>query len=271
MPIKKPVLCCVEGGGVRQIENAAGVLLAMADKGIRPEYYMGSSAGAIISGLMASGMEPSTLVDLIKETPVSSLFKPRSLWHWIMSFLPGQCTSFFDPTGTYNLMKQYVNDRAKEYAKVAVTKMRSKTCACPVPQMCAATPATIMASMAIPCVFPPVLINGEKYEDGGVLNILPLPTWKDAGKYSHIYVILCNADESKTDDSVPGVLKSAIYALLDTMDRERVSFYESGWPEKKNVTVLKTSPYPSSLLDYSKDHGLITHAYEETLKQLDQA
>ena len=204
--IKKPILCCIEGGGVRQIENAAGAMTALYDYGIKPDYFWGSSAGAIISGLMASRMSPSTLVDLINKTPIEDLFVPQPLYRQLLSFIPGYTAAFFDATGTYNLMKQYMTADAREYARVAVTKMRSATNANPVPQMCEATPATVMASMAIPCVFPPVVINGAKYE--------------------------------------------------------------AGWKDRDNVTVFETSPYPSSLLDWSENHGLISHSYMCTVNKL---
>ena len=265
---KKPILCCIEGGGVRQIENVAGAMTALYDYGIKPDYFWGSSAGAIIAGLMASRMSPSTLVGLINKTPIEDLFVPQPLYRQLLSFIPGYTAAFFDATGTYNLMKQYMTADAREYARVAVTKMRSATNDNPVPQMCEATPATVMASMAIPCVFPPVVINGEKYEDGGVLNILPLPTWDEADEYEHIYIILCNADKEDSDKSVPGVIKRGITALLDTMNRERVSFYEAGWKDRDNVTVFETSPYPSSLLDWSENHGLISHSYMCTVNKL---
>ena len=265
---KKPVLCCIEGGGVRQIENAAGVLLAMYDHNIHPTYFWGSSAGAVIAGLMASHMSPAKLVSLIQKTPIEDLFIPQPLYRQLLNFIPGCTTALLDPTGTYNLLKQYMSVDARDSARVAVTKMRSKTNPKPLAQLCEATPATVMASMSIPCVFPPVIINGEKYEDGGVLNILPLPTWEEADEYEHIYIILCNDDATDKDPSIPGIVRKALTALLDTMNRERVAFYESGWPSRENVTVFKTSPFPSSLLDWSENHGLISHAYRETVRTI---
>lgn len=265
---KKPILCCIEGGGVRQIENSLGVLMAMYDQGIVPDYFMGSSAGAIMSALMASKLTPQTLWGIVQHTEIEDLFVPQPPYRQVLNFVPGYTAAFYDPSGTYALLKEYMTKDAEQYAKVAVTKMRSKENSKPLPQMCKATPATVMASFAIPCFFPPVVINGAKYEDGGVLNILPLPEWEDAEQYEHIYIILCNDDVSEADDSVPCLLKKGVTALLDTMNRERTFFNKSGWKKREFVTTFETPTYPSSLLDWSKDHGLVMHAYDYALNKI---
>ena len=54
-------------------------------------------------------------------------------------------------------------------------------------------PATdaILASAAMPAIFPPVEIDGEKYIDGGVVNNVPIQRAIDAGA-TRIVVLLCS-------------------------------------------------------------------------------
>ena len=67
--VKKPILTVINGGGCRQIECATGVLQALDAAGVRIDRYTGSSAGAAVAALHASGMTGAELETMIRETP----------------------------------------------------------------------------------------------------------------------------------------------------------------------------------------------------------
>lgn len=258
MDTKKQTLCVINGGGLRQIECATGCLKALQQLGVQPDCYWGSSAGAAIAGLMASGLSAAELETIIRKTRVSDLYQPYSKWRQLLGFIPGYTPALLNPDGMYRLLSAYITPQAMEKALVTVTRCRDGKS-----MRCGATAKTIMASAAIPCVFPPVEINGVRYEDGGVKNMIPTPKISEIDTYEHIYFILCNSDINNEESS--GMLAKAVEAFSRTMDREEVGFFEAGWAELPNVTVIKPTAYPSSLLEWSDCYGLINHAYEYTL------
>lgn len=258
MDKKKPILCVINGGGLRQIECATGCMKALQQLDIQPDYYWGSSAGAAIAGLMASGLPAAELDTIIRKTRVSDLYRPYSKWRQLLGFIPGYTPALLNPDGMYRLLSTYITPAAMEKALVTVTRCQDGKS-----MKCGATAKTIMASAAIPCVFPPVKIHGIRYEDGGVKNMIPTPKISEIDSYEHIYFILCNSDINGEEST--GMLGKALEAFSRTMDREEIGFFEAGWSELPNVTVIKPPAYPSSLLNWSENYGLINHAYEYTL------
>lgn len=248
----KKVLAIINGGGCRQIECAAGILQAMDSAGICIDHYLGCSAGSAVAALHASGLSGASIASLIRTTPVRSLFRP-CWFHQALSLIGVTVDHLFDPDGMYKMLNKYMTPEGGKKVRVAVTRRRDY-----LSMMCDATPVTVMASAAIPEVFPAVEIQGEIYVDGGVKNITPTPKISEINDWDHIYFLLCNAD-------VPGEkpktrIGRGIEALFRTMDRENCQLFEDGWHELSNVTVIQPPPFPGSLLDWSKDFRLIEHA-----------
>ena len=258
--MKKTVLAVIAGGGCRQIEAAAGVLQALDAAGVRIDRYTGSSAGAGVAALHASGMTGAEFETMIRKTPARELFRPCWI-HQALSLFGVPVDHIFDASGMYRILLDRMTDAARRDVRVAVTRLRDYAS-----MMCDATPATVMASAAIPQVFPAVEIQGEKFVDGGVKNMIPTPKISEIGDYEHIYILLCN-------DDVPGAapktrIGRGIEAFFRTMDRENCQLYEEGWHELQNVTVIQPPPFPSSLLDWSEDYKLIEHARKYAAQKL---
>lgn len=259
--MQKPILAVVEGGGCAQIECATGVFKAMEDFGIKIDKYTGSSAGACIAALHASGLSGRELENLIRSTPADQLFSPCILEQF-KSLLGIKVDHLMTAEGMYGILKKYVNEEARKNVRVAVTKLPDY-----IPMMCDATPITCMASAAIPVVFEPVKIGDDYFVDGGVKNMIPTPAIKDIGNYKHIYIILC-VDEREEKRNYNRI-ERAYRAALATMEREVTQIYEDAWDELPNVTVIHPTPYEANLLEWSKDFSLMEHAYNYTITLLD--
>ena len=250
--VKKTILTVLNGGGCRQIECATGVLQALDAAGVRIDRYTGSSAGAAVAALHASGMTGAELETMIRETPARELFRPCWI-HQALSLFGVPVDHLFDASGMYRILLDCMDSAVRDRVRVAVTRRRDYAS-----MMCDATPSTVMASAAIPEVFPSVEIRGEKYIDGGVKNMIPTPRISEIGGYEHIYILLCNDDVSGPAPRTR--IGRAIQAFYNTMDRETCQLYEDGWHLLPNVTVIQPPPFPSSLLDWSEDYKLIEHA-----------
>jgi NTE family protein len=126
--------------------------------------------------------------------------------------------------------------------------------------MLAATHETVLASAAIPEVFPPVTLGNYTYIDGGIINNIPTCSIPEINNYAHIYIILCNED-TKTKKHSWTKLGRALKAINETGNREAHQIKESDWNSLPNVTVIQPPPYRSHLLEWSAKYSLITHAY----------
>ena len=248
----KPVLAVIAGGGCRQIECATGILQAIDAAGIRIDRYIGCSAGSAVAALHASGIDGKKLEEMIRATPVRTLFRPCWM-HQVHSLFGMSVDHIFNADGMYRMLLDNMTDAARHTVRVAVTRLRDYASL-----MCDATPETVMASAAIPEVFRPVKIGNEHFVDGGVKNLIPTPMFSEIGEFEHIFILLCNDD---TPGDKPATrIGRGIEAFYQTMDRERCQLCESGWHQLPNVTMFQPPPFASSLLDWSENCGLIEHA-----------
>ena len=136
----------------------------MEELGIRPDIISGTSAGAVIAVLYADGYSPEEILDLFSglsfndlaeiTLPRSCLFKIDRFKHFLQKSL--RAVNIEDlsipvvVTATDLDHGKYVAWRSGEIAE------------------------RVTASCSIPIIFPPVLIDGTHYVDGGVLRNLPV-------------------------------------------------------------------------------------------------
>ena len=62
----------LSGGGVRALAHG-GMLKALEEHNLRPVVISGTSGGALVGALYASGKTPEEIVDFFKETPLFKL------------------------------------------------------------------------------------------------------------------------------------------------------------------------------------------------------
>ena len=62
----------LSGGGVRALAHA-GMLKALEEHNLRPMVISGTSGGALVGALYASGKTPEKIIDFFKETPLFKL------------------------------------------------------------------------------------------------------------------------------------------------------------------------------------------------------
>ncbi len=161
--MKAKIGITLSGGGARGIAHI-GVLAALEKYGIRPEIISGTSIGALIGVLYASGYEPEAILKLIKE---SKLYKMISL------SLPSR--GLLDLTKVEKLLRIHIPEddfsALKKQFHCAVTNLNTGKS-----EMISSGKLIdyVLASMSIPIVFAPRIINGQMYVDGGILNNLPV-------------------------------------------------------------------------------------------------
>lgn len=152
----------LSGGGVRGMAHI-GLLKALDSRGLEPQILSGTSVGAIIGGLYASGYDSQEMLDFFKETP---------LFHY--NFLSINKPGLLNTDRYSELFKTYFPENSFEALKkklyVTTTNLQRGT------QEVFSHGELIrplLASAALPPVFSPVEINKYLYADGGIMNNFP--------------------------------------------------------------------------------------------------
>lgn len=170
----------LSGGGARGFAHV-GVIMALKRFGITPEIISGVSAGAIVAALYGSGLSAKDIFKCFAEytritdytnliIPKESLFKFDKFSSMLSEWLPIKniedskipiviCAADFD------------NGRSVGWSKGAIVER-------------------VIASCSIPIIFPPVVINGVNYVDGGMLR--NLPAWAIRRRCKTLYGSNCS-------------------------------------------------------------------------------
>ena len=218
----------LSGGGAKGLAHI-GALKVIEEAGVRIDYIGGTSMGAIIGALYASGYSAHQL---------DSIFKSISFEELIQDQIPRSAKTFYEKEdqeryaislpfnklkvsfpsafskgqNVYNLLVQLLQpvNHINEFDKL------------PIPFFCMATdvetgesvrlesgylPEAILASGAFPSLFEPVEIGERLLIDGGVVNNYPLDELKDKGVDIIIGVDVQDAlADRETLTSAPGIL-----------------------------------------------------------------
>ena len=168
------------GGGARGFSHI-GVLMAFENFGIRPNIMSGVSAGAIASVLYSAGLTPDDIIKCFSEASGLANFTkwaiPKEGFMRLERF--GKVLDSWLPVKNLEELKipTIVCATALDAGK-SVGWAKGEI----VPR--------VLASCSIPLVFNPIMINGVKYVDGGVLHNLPAWAIRDYCKI--LYGINCS-------------------------------------------------------------------------------
>jgi NTE family protein len=153
----------LSGGGVRGIAHI-GAIKALEEQGIIPTIIAGTSAGAIVGALYASGRTPDQIVDFFKSA------NPFSISNYAVN-KPG----FVNSEKLYAQFKAVLPQDTFEalHIPLAITATNILDGTLRVFREGALIKA-VLASAAFPGVFTPVQIADAYYVDGGTLNNFPV-------------------------------------------------------------------------------------------------
>ncbi|MFB9051801.1 patatin-like phospholipase family protein [Formosa undariae] len=192
----------LSGGGAKGLAHI-GVLKVIDSLGIRVDYVAGTSMGAIVGSLYASGYTG-------KE--IDSIFKTINFDNIIIDNVPREAKTFYERENTERYAVTLPFDNFKVRLPTALSRGQNTFnllseltlrvnnitdfSKLPIPFFCMATnietgeavqlnkgnlAQSVMASGALPTLFQPVIIDGNSYIDGGVVNNYPLDEMRAKG------------------------------------------------------------------------------------------
>ncbi len=186
----EPVAFVLGGGGVLGAVEV-GMVRALLERGIRPDLIVGTSIGAVNGVLVAARPDRSVtarMMELWASPQAREVFgdsAPRQLARI------ARAGTHLHSAAPLRTMLARELDGAEDFKDLAV---RFECCAASIERAAehwfTAGPVidAVLASAAVPALLPPVLIDGEHYVDGGIVNSIPVGRAIDLGART-VYVL----------------------------------------------------------------------------------
>ena len=269
-----------EGGAFRTVFSC-GVMDAFLDKNIMPDYCIGVSAGAAY-GVTYVAKQKGRNLKLIKDycndkryMGIGNLLNPKNRCYYGLKFayetIPKQILPFDYDTFKESNVEFYatvtnVLTGKAEYLLYDVDEVPSKT---------------LIATCALPMLFPIVTINGTPYMDGGIGDSIPFKQAFEAG-CDKVLVVLTRQPDYRKSTGSSTKLAARMYskypefakALLDRAERYNNCLDELAEYEKqgKVIVIRPDSTKGFSRMERNKEkiQALYDDGYKKGIQYSDQ-
>ncbi|MFL6089325.1 MAG: patatin-like phospholipase family protein [Aeromicrobium sp.] len=163
----------VLSGGANLGSAQVGMMQAVVDAGVKPDLIIGTSVGAVNGAWLAGGQDLSGLADVWRGLRRQDVF-PVSPIATLLGFL-GHADHLISNRGLRRLLEQRLTFDRLEDAQIALHVIATDVLTGDDVKL-SAGPAVeaILASSAIPAVFPPIRFDDRLLMDGGVVNNTPI-------------------------------------------------------------------------------------------------
>jgi NTE family protein len=264
----QPRVAFVLSGGGNQAVAQVGMLRALLEHGIIPDVVVGTSAGAL-NGAAVAGTPTifgvAQLANTWIELTSSDIFPGGRLtraWNVVR-----RGSHLFESTGLSALIDRATV--ARSFGDLSVPLRVVATDLDTGEEVVLAhgplQPA-LLASAALPGVFPVVEHDGRRLVDGGVVNTVPL--WHAlSGPVDRVYVM--NVAGSVHDRPVRSPLDVVMMSFAHSRN-QRFELELRFAPPNVEIVVLPRPRDPRDLFDFSGGEALIDEAYELASRALDQ-
>ena len=274
---KRPKIGLVLSGGGAKGFAHIGVLKVLEEAGVKVDYIAGTSMGAVIGGLYASGYSA---------TQIDSIFYNTDFDELLQDYIPRSSKSFFEKRNDQMYALTLPFDKLKIGVPIALSKgmynynLLSKLThkvrhvrdfnKLPIPYLCIATDIekgeqvilkegylaqAMLASSAFPSLFLPVEIDGKLLIDGGVVNNYPVEEIRKMG--ADIVIGVDVQDDLKDRNS----LKDATRILVQITNLDMIKIMK----DKQKLTDIYIKPEVS-------DYGVISfNEGQEIVKKGEEA
>jgi len=243
------------------------MLQALTETGLRPDLLIGTSVGAVNAAWMAGQPDHDgalKLGEIWLSLRRQDIF-PLSPWIGAAGLL-GRCNHMVPNTNLRALLEKHVPYQRIEDARIPlhIITTELKTGRAAVHSSGPAVPA-LLASTAIPGVFPPVTIGRRDYVDGGVANHTPITAAIELGA-AEIYVLPVGYPWLLQERS--NALGMALYALARFVEQK----LDAEVKANKDLATIHVLPAPEppsiSPADFSRSAELIAMGLKSARRYL---
>jgi NTE family protein len=250
------------GGGVRGLAHIP-ILEALDDLGIRPSIVAGTSMGAIIGALYASGISGKEIRERISrhlilkdDTWRDLIAKKSDLLKWVSAFSAEfKRGGFFSTRGFFEYLFSEIKKRTFEELEIPLLVIAADywTAEEIVFETGDLLPA-IQASMAVPGIFAPVSIAGKVLVDGGVVNLVPYDHLLERAEFT------IAVDVSKARNPGRHEIPSALESILGAFNIMQTSALAEKMKYQKPDIYVHPEIQGVRMLDFRKTEEVFLHA-----------
>lgn len=274
----------LSGGGAPGFAHI-GVIKALEENGIPIDYITGTSAGALVGAMYASGMTPDEMIAYIsnddfikmsrgKLTPDKKFLLQRQTDDASLIEIPFSFDSLLVKSLPINLVKPYSLDfEMLKHLGVAGANNNKNFDQLFVPFRCVASDVTskssvvfskgnlneaVRASLTYPFYFNPIRVDGKLLFDGGLYNNFPADVmYRD---FNSDFII----GSTVTDNAAPPLEDNLISQITNLLMRHSDFSIPC-----ENGYIIK--PHPSiGTFDFAQVMLAIEEGYDETIKNIDK-
>ena len=265
---QRPKSAFVFAGGGSYGAAQVGMLRALCAHGVRPDLVIGSSVGAI-NGVFYAGMPNAGGIERL-----------ASLWRGLrrQDVFPIALASLFgalrnsdhlcEPGGLRNLLALHLPLSRLEDAEIPVHVTATDLLTGSLVRLSAGTAiAAVLASCAIPAIYPPVQIDGRSLIDGGVACSTPVRAAMELGATR--LIVLPTSFACPHDAPPSGVLAIAFHAMGLSVVRQLDRDIKLHADQAEIVVVPPVCPIKVRPYDFSGVEAMIDLAAISTQRWLE--
>lgn len=246
-----PKVALVLGSGAARGFSHIGVIQAFEENGVPVDLLVGTSMGSIVAGLYAAGYSVENMRQLFTILDIPALvdiaIPPKG------GLINSARLQLFLDT----LLHNKTFDELEIPFIATMTNVRTGE---PVAKNEGAVSTAVLASFAIPALFPPVEIDGQYYVDGGMKNLVPANIAREQGADVVVAVYVRKDTENVDFDN------------LFTNAQLTLQFMLTGYTEPNlsmaDVVIIPEVEY-DSYMDYQKADQFIEEGYLAGLAYMD--
>lgn len=266
---KRPTTAFVLGGGGNLGAVQVGMVRALFDHGVRPDLIVGCSVGALNGAALAGDPTPAgaeRLVDIWLNLRSSEVFPAPGLTSVVALLRKGR-HALGSNAGMRRLIEELATFRTFEEARVPF-QVVATSLATGAERWFHSGPIVepILASAALPAVFPPVEIDGELHVDGAVVDNVPIARAADLGA-DRVYV--CHVGNFQRPRTAP---RRPIDVLLQSFSIARNHRFSSevarAWGGVELIVLPAADPGQLGRADFRRTQELIDLGYEAATNHL---
>lgn len=254
------------GGSFGAIQ--VGMLQALVAYGLVPDLVVGSSVGAINGAYFAGAPDADGLARLeaiwcgLRRSTVFPL-----AWGRLLRLKTGD-GSAVDPSGLRGLLERCLPYQALEHARVPVHVVATDQLGGGTVTM-SRGPAveSVLASCAIPAVFPSVRIGEHFLIDGAVASNTPISVALELG--ARRMIVLPTGFACALDAPPRGAIASILHAVTLVIAHQLAREFERCRAQAQIIMVPPLCPLTASPYDFSHAADLIRRSADQTRRWLD--
>jgi NTE family protein len=238
------------GGGVRGLAHIL-ILQVLDDLQMRPAVISGTSMGAIVGALYASGMSAREIREdieghvILKDDSWRDVIEKReALLEWVYAFKPDfSASGLINAEGILNFLFSEIKADSFEDLRIPLLVVAADYWSAEevVFEEGELLPA-LQASMAVPGVFSPVSLEGRILVDGGAVNLVPYDLL--ARRADFIIAVNVSRVRLAGGPEMPNALEAVLgtfdimHATMLTHKLERLKPDVYVWPQIRDVRML---------------------------------